>query len=166
MRIQDSFLNLKVTVVGLGHFGGGVGVSRWLRSQGAKVTVTDQADAAKLADSVSQLSGLDITFHLGGHDENDFTQADLLVVNPAVPKEIPLLKATAQAGVPRTSAPCSCAGAAAAQQATASARAIHRAWGAVTVSPAAGWADWRARPGLSAARPSRPDWPGSRRPCY
>ena len=93
----------KVTVVGLGHFGGGVGVSRWLCGQGARVTVTDAAPADKLADSVAQLSDLDVTFHLGGHEEKDFTRADLLVVNPAVPKELPLLAAARQAGVPRTS---------------------------------------------------------------
>ena len=47
-RIFDSLANRKITVVGLGHFGGGVGVSRWLCGQGAKVTVTDAAPADKL----------------------------------------------------------------------------------------------------------------------
>ena len=101
--IPESFADRKVTVVGLGHFGGGVGVSRWLCRQGARVTVTDAAPADKLADSVAQLSDLDVTFHLGGHEEKDFTQVDLLVVNPAVPKEMPLLQASERAGVARTS---------------------------------------------------------------
>ncbi len=101
--IPESLANRKITVVGLGHFGGGVGVSRWLCRQGARVTVTDAAAADKLADSVSQLSGLDVTFHLGGHEEEDFTRADLLVVNPAVAKEMPLLAAARRAGVARTS---------------------------------------------------------------
>jgi UDP-N-acetylmuramoylalanine--D-glutamate ligase len=99
----DCLANRKITVVGLGHFGGGVGVSRWLCGQGAKVTVTDAAAADKLSDSVAQLSDLDVTFHLGGHEEKDFTQADLLVVNPAVPKEMSLLQAAQRAGVARTS---------------------------------------------------------------
>ncbi len=93
----------RVTVVGLGRFGGGVGVTRWLSSQGAKITVSDKADASTLADSLRKLDGLDVRLHLGSHEETDFLQTDLLVVNPAVPKEMPLLAAAQAAGVPRTS---------------------------------------------------------------
>lgn len=98
-----SLANLRVTVIGLGRFGGGIGVTRWLCGQGARVTVSDSADADALADSVRQLDGLDVALHLGGHDEADVLDADLLVVNPAVPKDIPLLARAAEAGVPRTS---------------------------------------------------------------
>ena len=95
--------NLRVTVLGLGRFGGGVGVTKWLCRQGAKVTVSDALAADQLADSVLALAGCDATLHLGLHDDADFTQADFLVVNPAVPKESPLLALAATAGVPRTS---------------------------------------------------------------
>ena len=95
--------NLRVTVVGLGRFGGGVGVTRWLCSQGARVTVSDAAAAEALAESVRDLEGLDVALHLGAHDERDLLDADLLVVNPAVPKGIPLLARAAAASVPRTS---------------------------------------------------------------
>jgi len=93
----------KVTVVGLGRFGGGLGVTRWLCKQGARVTVTDIAEASQLAESLRALKGFDVTLHLGGHDRRDFVEADLLVVNPAVPKDSPYLAAARQAGVPRTS---------------------------------------------------------------
>ena len=93
----------KVTVMGLGRFGGGVGLTRWLVGQGARVTVSDQAGPEDLKDSVAALAGLDVVLHLGGHDEADFLQADLLVVNPAVPKDHPVLQAAARRGVPRTS---------------------------------------------------------------
>ncbi len=73
-----------VLVMGLGRFGGGIGVSRWLCTQGARVTVTDLADAAKLEASVAQLSDCDITWHLGGHPEGDLAATDLVVVSPAV----------------------------------------------------------------------------------
>ena len=92
----------RVTVVGLGRFGGGVGASRWLCEQGALVTITDAADAEALADSVAQLADCDVTCHLGEYVEADFTQADLLVVNPAVPKDISQLLAAFVAGVPQT----------------------------------------------------------------
>jgi len=92
----------RVTVVGLGHFGGGIGVTRWLCRQGAKVTVSDKAGSEELADSIRALDGFDATLHLGGHKESDFLNTDLLVVSPAIPKELPLLKAAEAAGVPRT----------------------------------------------------------------
>ena len=39
----------KVTVIGLGRFGGGIAVSRWLSEQGANVLVTDEASEDALA---------------------------------------------------------------------------------------------------------------------
>ena len=92
-----------VTVVGLGRFGGGVGVTRWLCSQGAKVIVSDQAEPGELAESIEAIAGLDVQLHLGGHEKDDFLHADLLVVNPAMPKDSPLLAEAEAAGVPRTS---------------------------------------------------------------
>ena len=98
-----SFAGKKVTVVGLGRFGGGIGVTQWLCSQGAEVTVSDRASADDLSGSVVQLEGFSsVKLHLGGHDPDDFLQADLLVVSPAIPPDIGPLKAAAQAGVPRT----------------------------------------------------------------
>ena len=93
----------RVTVVGLGRFGGGLGATQWLCHQGARVTVSDLADADSLSESIAALDGLDVTLHLGGHDEKDFLSADLLVVSPAVPKDSPLLAAAEAAGVARTS---------------------------------------------------------------
>lgn len=93
----------RVTVVGLGRFGGGVGVTRWLCDQRAKVTVSDKAESTALSKSIDALEGLPVALHLGSHDERDFLEADLLVINPAVPKDLPLLIAAEAAGVPRTS---------------------------------------------------------------
>ncbi|HVX86880.1 MAG TPA: UDP-N-acetylmuramoyl-L-alanine--D-glutamate ligase [Phycisphaerae bacterium] len=98
-----SLANKRVLVMGLGRFGGGVGVSRWLVSQGAQVTVNDAARADKLADSLQQLEGLPITFKLGGHDPADFLAADLLVLNPAVDKRTSEpVQAALRAGIPYT----------------------------------------------------------------
>jgi UDP-N-acetylmuramoylalanine--D-glutamate ligase len=97
-----SLAGIKVTVVGLGRFGGGIGVTQWLCAQGSEVTVSDRASAGDLAGSVAQLEGLDVKLHLGGHDLDDFLHADLLVVSPAIPQDIPPLQAAAQAGIPRT----------------------------------------------------------------
>lgn len=90
--------------MGLGRFGGGVGVTRWLIEQGAKVTVTDLADERALADSVAALDGLPVTLHLGEHRDQDLDQTDLLVVNPAVNKRTsPFVQAALARGIPWTS---------------------------------------------------------------
>jgi UDP-N-acetylmuramoylalanine--D-glutamate ligase len=82
----NPFSGRAVTVMGLGLFGGGVGAARYLASRGARVTVTDTHSAEALKPSLQALEGLPITYHLGGHIPADFTDADLVVVNPAVDK--------------------------------------------------------------------------------
>ncbi len=85
--------------MGLGHFGGGVGAARYLAQRGAKVTVTDLADESRLADSLTTLADVPIhSLHLGGHREEDFRQADLIVVNPAVHPDHPLLTVAVRNG--------------------------------------------------------------------
>jgi UDP-N-acetylmuramoylalanine--D-glutamate ligase len=77
--------------MGLGLFGGGAGAVRFLAARGARVTVTDLRPADQLRESVSALDGLPVEFHLGGHLKEDFTDADLVLVNPAVPPDSPWL---------------------------------------------------------------------------
>ena len=74
----------KVLLVGLGQLGGGIAAAKFFVRQGAKLTVTDAKSAIDLAQSVRQLKGLPITFHLGKHEEEDFLKNDVLVFNPAV----------------------------------------------------------------------------------
>ena len=83
---QEFFAGKKVLVMGLGRFGGGVDAAKFAAKAGAKVIVTDLASREQLKDSISQLEEFgDIEFHLGSHDAIDFEQADITVVNPAVP---------------------------------------------------------------------------------
>lgn len=94
--------NKRVTVAGLGRFGGGTAVSRWLVGQGARVLVTDQAPAEKLAASLDGLKDLPVEYRLGEHRAEDFTSADVVVASPAVPPDNPFLSAARAAGVPVT----------------------------------------------------------------
>ncbi len=98
----DYFAGKKVTVMGLGHFGGQIAVVKYLVSQGALVTVTDVAPPEKLKKAVSEIQSLPVTLHLGGHLESDFTETDLIAVSPAVPKDSRYLKLAAQTGIPFT----------------------------------------------------------------
>lgn len=83
---NEWFAGRRVLVIGLGRFGGGVGVTRWLAEQGAYVTVTDRADAASLSESLQAIAGLSVSLQIGSHDGCDLGAADLVVVNPAVHK--------------------------------------------------------------------------------
>ncbi len=95
------FNGRRVTVMGLGRFGGGVGVARFLLAQGAKVVVTDLGTEDDLADSVAAV-GAGATFRLGGHQDSDFTDTDLVVVNPAVKPGDQFLDLARRSGVPVT----------------------------------------------------------------
>ncbi len=98
-----NFVGKKVTVMGLGNFGGQIAVVKYLVSQGANVTVTDLAKEDRLKSALNQIEGLDVTLHLGGHIDKDFTEADLIVVSPAVPKDSRYLKLAEQNGIAVTS---------------------------------------------------------------
>jgi UDP-N-acetylmuramoylalanine--D-glutamate ligase len=76
---------LRVTIMGLGHHGGGVAAARFCAQAGAMVTVTDLADEQSLAKSLNQLCDVPIAnFTLCEHREKDFREADIVIVNPAV----------------------------------------------------------------------------------
>ena len=98
----------KVTVMGLGQFGGGLGVTRWLVERGARVLLTDRDPAEKLTKPLAELeahvaSG-EVSLRLGAHEEQDFADADLVVANPAVPLpwDNRFLRAATAAGTPVT----------------------------------------------------------------
>ena len=93
----------RVTVMGLGRFGGGVGVTRYLVKQGADVLVTDQLKPDDLTDSLDKLEGLPIDYRLGEHNVSDFTTCDLVVANPAVKPDNRFLRAAEAAKIPITS---------------------------------------------------------------
>lgn len=98
----------RVTVMGLGRFGGGASVTRWLCERGATVLLTDIESEEKLAASVAQIADLvksgAVELRLGGHNVSDFTTCDLVVANPAVPRpwENRFLRAAWAAGIPVT----------------------------------------------------------------
>lgn len=90
--------------MGLGAFGGGLGVTRWLCQQGADVTVTDLRPEQDLTDAIASLGSTDCRFVLGQHQHDDFAQTDLVVVNPAVPHpwDNPYLQTALDAGATLT----------------------------------------------------------------
>ncbi len=81
----------RVLVLGMGVHGGGVGGTRCLVEQGADVAVTDLRTADQLQSSLAHLHGLPVRYVLGEHGEVDFRATDVVIRNPGVPQESPLL---------------------------------------------------------------------------
>ncbi len=76
-------------VMGLGRFGGGLAAAESLLAEGRQVLVTDLAEEVALQASVTKLRetfGTQVSFRLGGHEQEDFAQAELVIANPAVPQ--------------------------------------------------------------------------------
>ncbi len=91
----------KVTVMGLGRFGGQIAAIRHCAQAGAEVLVSDHSSSEILADSLTRLSDCpNVSFRFGSHSIEDFVTADLVIVSPAVkPNHICLLEAEKN-GVP------------------------------------------------------------------
>ena len=90
--------------MGLGEFGGGEAVVRFLVRRGAIVTLTDLKTESQLAVPLQRLTDeFPAKLRLGQHDLDDFTDADGVVVNPAVKPDNPFVQAAERANVPLTS---------------------------------------------------------------
>jgi len=82
----------KVLVFGLGLLGGGVATTKWLLKNGAIVRATDKKDQKALLPSIRKIGRHpNLSYTLGKHLEEDVRWADIIVVNPGVPKESPYL---------------------------------------------------------------------------
>src|SRR5580698_9278506 len=81
--------NKRVLVVGLGK--SGLAAARFLKSKGAKVTVSDARPATVIAELPTVLDE-GISVEAGSHGLLTFRRQDLIVVSPGVPTDVPELK--------------------------------------------------------------------------
>ncbi|MEW6585188.1 MAG: UDP-N-acetylmuramoyl-L-alanine--D-glutamate ligase [Nitrospirota bacterium] len=87
----------KITIVGLAR--SGIGAANLLAGLSARVTVTDLKKDSDLRNVVDRLHPA-VSCVLGNHPEEIFTTADLIVVSPGVPSDIPPLVKAREKGVP------------------------------------------------------------------
>src|SRR3989344_1979928 len=86
MDASAHFRGKKITVMGLGLLGRGVGDARYLAECGADLIVTDLKTHEQLAESVAQLEHFkNIQFVLGEHRLEDFKERDLILKAAGVP---------------------------------------------------------------------------------
>jgi UDP-N-acetylmuramoylalanine--D-glutamate ligase len=101
MTADNYFKDKRITVMGLGLLGRGIGDARFIAEAGAtEVIVTDLKSAEDLVSSVSSLKGLDnVTFVLGEHRFEDFKEVDLILVAAGVPMDSPYLIQARELGI-------------------------------------------------------------------
>jgi len=87
----------RVTVFGLAR--SGVGAANLLAEMGAKVTVTDKKSEGELSEIMKKLAP-SVRSSLGGHRDEVWVSADLLVVSPGVPMEVEPVAAAKEMGIP------------------------------------------------------------------
>jgi UDP-N-acetylmuramoylalanine--D-glutamate ligase len=101
MNYKDYFKGKKVTVMGLGLLGRGVGDVAFLSEAGAEVIVTDLKHKEELAESLEKLEAFPaIAYTLGEHKKEDFENRDFILVGAGVPMDSQYLEYARQAGVP------------------------------------------------------------------
>ena len=99
IEIEMSKIDLKnkrVLVLGLGETG--LSVLRWLRAQGAILSVADTREAAPGLDVIEKEMP-EVTIHLGVFDVETLKKAELIVSSPGIALNEPALQASIHAGV-------------------------------------------------------------------
>ena len=98
--MQPDLLGKKVVVVGLGRTG--EATADFLLARGARVVATDSRPEDQLAGVAANLRKRGALLELGGHFDQTFISADLIVLSPGVPPEIRPLALARAHGVPIT----------------------------------------------------------------
>ena len=97
------FQGKKITVVGLGLLGRGLGDIRYLAEMGAEITVTDMKSPEQLKESLDALSQYsNIRYTLGEHRLEDFRGRDLILKAPKMPLDSPYIAEAKKNGIPVT----------------------------------------------------------------
>lgn len=95
------FTGKKITIMGLGVLGRGLGYTKFLAECGADLIVTDLKTEEQLATSIKALSKFkNIKFILGEHRLEDFRSRDLVIKAAGVPLESPFIQEAKNNNIP------------------------------------------------------------------
>lgn len=101
MNVRAHFEGKKITVMGLGLLGRGLGDVQYLASCGAELIVTDLKTRDQLATSLDALAAFpNITYVLGEHRLEDFRDRDFILKAAGVPLDSPYIAEARAAGIP------------------------------------------------------------------
>lgn len=101
MDARSYFEGKKITVLGLGLLGRGLGDVRYMARMGAELIVTDLKTTEQLASSIEALSEFKtITYVLGEHRLQDFKDRDMVLKGAGVPMDSPYIAEAHKNGIP------------------------------------------------------------------
>lgn len=101
MEAEHFFKNKKITLLGLGLLGRGLGDAKFLAEAGAKLTITDLKKSDELASSRSELKKFNnIRYVLGEHRLEDFRDCDMVIKAAGVPIDSPFIAEAKKNGIP------------------------------------------------------------------
>ncbi len=101
MDVSAYFRGKKITVMGLGVLGRGIGDVKYVAECGAELIVTDLKTREQLAESIEQVGpSSHITYVLGEHRLEDFRDRDLILKAAGVPLESPYIAEAKKNGIP------------------------------------------------------------------
>jgi UDP-N-acetylmuramoylalanine--D-glutamate ligase len=92
------FKGLNITVLGLAR--SGVAAANYLHDTGAEVTISDVKSQDKLQQYIAQLNSPDIKLSLGADQVKDVEEADLVILSPGIPANIPACLKCSELGIP------------------------------------------------------------------
>jgi len=89
----SQYSHKKVLIFGLGIHGGGTASALFFLKNGAQVRVTDIRTEEVLYESIKKILAVTskVSFTIGSHSQKDIEWADIIVLNPGVSPEIPLI---------------------------------------------------------------------------
>jgi UDP-N-acetylmuramoylalanine--D-glutamate ligase len=100
-HLSAIFFGKKITQMGLGLLGRGVGDADFLARHGADLTITDVKSKEILASSHQTLAHhANISWRLGEHVQDDFRERDLVLKSAGVPLDSPFIQEARNARVP------------------------------------------------------------------
>jgi len=94
----DCFSAKRITVFGANR--SGIAIAQLLHDRGANISLTDSRDKEALSAEITQLKDIPIEYYFGGHGESCIANAELIVVSPGVPLEIPILVEAKRRNIP------------------------------------------------------------------
>ena len=98
---KEFFKGKKITVMGLGILGRGLGYTKFLAECEADLIVTDLKTKEQLATSIKALGKYkNIKFILGEHRLEDFQNRDMIIKNPGVPADSVYIAEARKNGIP------------------------------------------------------------------
>lgn len=101
MDYRDYFRGKKITLMGLGLLGRGLGDAKFLAECDTKLIVTDLKSAKDLDSSLKKLKKYkNIKFTLGKHKLQDFKNRDLIIKAAGVPLDSPFIAEARKNGIP------------------------------------------------------------------